>query len=43
MNGNEYRLKEINTENISNIANSLEDLNKTMKQILNILKQDETD
>lgn len=43
MNGNEYRLKEINTENISNIANSLEDLNKTMKQILHILKQDETD
>jgi hypothetical protein len=43
MNGNEYRLKEINAENISNIANSLEDLNKTMKQILNILKQDETD
>jgi len=43
MNSNEYRLKEINTENISNIANSLEDLNKTMKQILNILKQDETD
>ena len=43
MNGNEYRLKEINTENISNIANSLEDLNKTMQQILNILKQDETD
>lgn len=43
MNGNEYRLKEINTQNISNIANSLEDLNKTMKQILNILKQDETD
>ena len=42
MNGNEYRLKEINTENISNIANSLEDLNKTMEQILNILKQDET-
>ena len=43
MNGHEYRLKEINTQNIANIANSLEDLNKTMQQILNILKQDETD
>lgn len=40
MNGNEYRLKEINTENISNIANALEDLNKIMQQILNILKEE---
>lgn len=40
MNGHEYKLKEINTENISNIAKSLEDLSATMKEILNILKEE---
>jgi|TARA_B110000495_G_C23012823_1_gene599306 hypothetical protein len=39
MNGHEYRLKEINTQNISNIANTLEGLNKTMEQILKILQE----
>ena len=40
MNGHEYRLKEINTQNIANIANSLEDLTKVMQEILKILKEE---
>ena len=39
MDAHEYRLKEINTQNISNIANSLEDLTKVMQQILKILQE----
>ena len=39
MDAHEYRLKEINNKNISNIANSLEGLTKVMQQILKILQE----